>query len=327
MGRMGDLRDGLYSIFVVPVVPALPAKVVYGLAVIYADLRAAIDRSGVREAELCMQRVLGPDPGGGGWAEQARDYLRNKVCLKVDALRLAGDGGRLAKRVEVRGKEHLDKALAGGRGAVLCSGHFGSIRACAGLLGVLGYPVTLIANWTFSPGPTQKDSQRKVLTWKPIRSHLQGENLLTMTRRGANVRVALQAASVIRHGQFILTTVDTPGVARMRREATTVEFLGGSPRTLPGPAEIAKFAGAPMLSAFLYRSNGWSRLVLEILPVESAGNAAIQECMTKLDALIRAHPGQWELWDMRKLVSLGLFPRGPAVEYYESNYGGWTEWV
>jgi lauroyl/myristoyl acyltransferase len=327
LSRLDDLRDRLYSISVVPLVPRLPASAVYRLAVSYADLRSAFDRAGFEEVTLCMRQVLGASPGRGGWSKEVRSYFRNRVCLKVDALRLAGDGQPLTQLVDVRGKGHLDRALADGRGAVLCSGHFGSLRACAGLVGALGYPVTLISNWTFSPGPTQKDSQRKALTWKPIRNHLQRENLLTMTRHGPNLAVALQAASVLRRGEFILTTVDTPGAADNRKGTTTVSFLGGSPQVLPGPVEMAKFAGAPMLAVFLYRVKDWNHLILEILPIAPGGLAAIQECMTKLEALIRAHPGQWELWDMRKLVSLGLYPRESAMEFYERTYGEWTEWA
>jgi lauroyl/myristoyl acyltransferase len=40
----------------------------------------------------------------------------------------------LRKLVEIRGREHLDAALATGKGAILCSAHFGSYNNAFSLL-------------------------------------------------------------------------------------------------------------------------------------------------------------------------------------------------
>lgn len=306
--------------------PSLPAWLAYGLAIFYADARLRLDRPRVQEVAICLGYVLGPEQGERERSRAARDYFRNRVCVKVDALRLAGDGKQLARMVDVRGDQYLKIALSRGKGAILCTGHFGSVRACAGLLGVLGFPVTLIANWTFTPEAGRVDSLRKAITWKPIRHHLRRGNLVVVTQGGTNIAVAMQAAAVLRLNEAIVTNIDTGISEDDFKRAMPVDFLGGRSLVLPGPSNLAEFTGASMLSVFLYRCPDWRHLILEILPVSTRGAAAMQECMSRLESVIRDHPAQWEHWNMRKLVRLNLYPRKSAIDYYAANYGWWHDW-
>ena len=57
-------------------------------------------------------------------------------------MRLRGRAEPLERLVEVRGREHLDAALAGGKGAILCSAHFGSYVSAFSLLHASGFPLT-----------------------------------------------------------------------------------------------------------------------------------------------------------------------------------------
>ena len=68
-------------------------------------------------------------------------------CTAIDVMRLRYRARPLRRLVEIRGREHLDAALAGGKGAILCSAHFGSFDSCFSLLGASGYPVTTIGRW------------------------------------------------------------------------------------------------------------------------------------------------------------------------------------
>jgi KDO2-lipid IV(A) lauroyltransferase len=326
MTWLAALRDKFYLHLVVPLVPSLPAWFVYGVAMLYADTRSRLERARFQEVVLCLGHVLGPDLDEQERSRIARDYFRNRLCRMVDAQRLAGDGQRLARMVEVHGDQSLREALSQGKGAILCSGHFGSVRACAGLLGVLGFPVTLIANWSFTPEQGQVDSQRKAIIWKPILHHLRRGNLLATDERGTNIAIAMQAAAVLRQNEAIVTNIDTGISQDDTKRAITVDFLGGRTRVLPGPSSLAEFAGASVLTVFLYRREDWRHMVLEIRPVSGRGASAMQECMTRLEAVIRDHPAQWEHWNMRKLVRLNLYPRDSAVNYYMSRYGWWYDW-
>jgi lauroyl/myristoyl acyltransferase len=57
----------------------------------------------------------------------------------------------LTELVEIRGKEHINDALSAGKGAIIGGAHFGSPSNCFALLGALGFPITVVAGWSFNP--------------------------------------------------------------------------------------------------------------------------------------------------------------------------------
>jgi lauroyl/myristoyl acyltransferase len=322
-----QVRNAFVARIVVPLVPRAPAWLAYGLALWYADVRHLFRSVRAREVSLCMEYVLGPDVDGKRRSRMVRDYFRSSVCLKVDAMRLAGDGKRLLRFVDVRGEEQLRAALSQGKGAILCTGHFGSVRACAGLLGVLRFPITMVAEWTFDPEPTQKDSLNKVIFWKPIRRHLRRGNILVdpWNRMAGNMAVALKAAVVLRKNEAVITNIDTGSTRTELARSMDVDFMGRRSPVLPGPTELAKFTGAPLLTVFLRRRSDWRHFTLTISVVQGTGPEAIQECMARLEKEIIQNPAQWELWKMSRLVKLRLYPGELAEEFNRKNRGWWDD--
>jgi KDO2-lipid IV(A) lauroyltransferase len=321
------VRNAILARLIVPLVSQTPAWLTYGLALGYADARQQFQGTRGREVSLCIEQVFGPELDGKRRARIVRDYFRSSVCLKVDAIRLAGDGKRLSRFVRVEGLEHLESALSHGKGAILCTGHFGSVRACAGLLGVLRFPVTMVAEWSFDPDPSQEDSTSKAIIWKPIRHHLRRGNILVdpWNKRRGNVAVALEAAGVLRRNEVVVTNIDT-GITRSDlSRSIDVDFMGRRSPILPGPTELARYTGAPLLTLILRRSRDWRHFTLTISPVEGVGPKAIQECMARLEEAIRQDPAQWELWKMSRLVRLRLYPDDLAAEFYKKHYGWWDD--
>jgi KDO2-lipid IV(A) lauroyltransferase len=321
------VRNGITARLVVPAVPRMPAWLAYGLAIAYVDLRRGLNGVRTKEIALCLNQVMGPDPEGKNYTRVIRDYYRSVICVKLDSLRLAGKGGRLMQFVDISGKEHLRKALAGGKGAILCTGHFGSVRAGAGMLGALGFPITLVADWTFTPDSSQRDSLSKAIVWRPIRPHLRRENILVNSwdRVRGSLAVALQAAEVIRRNEIIMTNVDTGSGGNGFERSVRVDFMGAQAPVLPGPIELARFTGAPILTVLVRRSRDWRHLSVTIQPVEGNDVGSLQECLTRLEKAIRENPAQWELWKMSRLVRLKLYPANLAAEFYRKNYGWWDK--
>ena len=70
----------------------------------------------------------------------ARDVFRIRTCEVVDLMRLRGRARSLGRLVEIRGREHLDAALAEGKGAILCSAHFGSYLYAFSPVHASGFP-------------------------------------------------------------------------------------------------------------------------------------------------------------------------------------------
>ena len=73
-----------------------------------------------------LQVVLGNELTAAAAQQVTREWFRLASCETVDVKRLRGRARSLRRLVEFRGREHLEAALAAGKGAILCTGHFGS---------------------------------------------------------------------------------------------------------------------------------------------------------------------------------------------------------
>ena len=134
--------------FVIPLISLLPPSIAYGVAILRANLRLSLGGERAKEAENCMRFVLGNQFTRAEYEKQAQDYMRNRSCRLVDAMRLMGDGRYLLELVEIHGLDNLSLAFNRGKGVILCSAHFGSPYCSFSVIGALGFPVTLVARWS-----------------------------------------------------------------------------------------------------------------------------------------------------------------------------------
>ena len=100
-----------------------------------------------------LRQVLGDELSPDEAERLARDLFRFRSCDVIDVMRLRGRARSLGKLVEIRGREHLDAALAEGKGAILCSAHFGSYDSAFSLLHASGFPLTTIGRWCWNYAP------------------------------------------------------------------------------------------------------------------------------------------------------------------------------
>jgi Kdo2-lipid IVA lauroyltransferase/acyltransferase len=322
-----SFTEFIYIRIIAPVASSLPAWFAYGLALMYADARGSLSPTRIQEVVLCLDQVIGSRLSQEAKRRIARDYYRNRVCARVDAMRLAGNGHQLKRLVDIKGEEHIRNALAEGRGGLLCGAHYGSPRSLAGLLGAVGLPVTMLTRWSFGSGgsETGKRPRMNQLVWKPIEHHLRRENI---TAWRGNISVAVQVAAVLRKNELVLTNVDTRVLGYDRNRAVRVGFMDGQALVLPGPASLSRLTGAPLLPVFIHRSRNWRHLEVEVLPRVSLGVndvSTMQTLMTIVERLVRYDPAQWELWNLRSLARLGLFPEDEAARFYKSMKGAWEE--
>ena len=139
----------LYHVIIVPLIAFLPAPLAYGIAVKRGDFRHQFDKSFREEIAYRVKGVFGNQLSAEQRSRVVRDFFRLRSCEAVDAMRLAGKGRALARLVETRGLEHIEAALAAGKGAILCSAHFGSYNSGFALLGSFHFPITLLARWSY----------------------------------------------------------------------------------------------------------------------------------------------------------------------------------
>lgn len=177
---------------------------------------------------------------------------------------------------ETRGLEHLEGALAGGRGAILVSGHVGNIELYGAFLS-RRHPVDFVVRPLSNP-------------WV--------EALLSRQRAAAGVGQISAAIGTrrvyqaLRENRWVAMLADQDA----RRHGVFVPFLGTPASTVLGPARIALATGAPIVTGFGFRRRD-GRHEIEIGPPLTddlaAGDPAAPGAAERLTAL---HVARLERW-------------------------------
>jgi Kdo2-lipid IVA lauroyltransferase/acyltransferase len=284
----------------------LPAPLAYKVACLRGDWRYRLDtyaREGIMRG---LKEVLGDQLSPAERARVTRNYFRLRACEAVDMARLAGRGLALARLVEIRGLEHIEAALAAGKGAILASAHFGSLDSCFSLIGALGFPITVIGRWPSRFGRPIERFFFQLFIQKPVEHHRRRPNIQPREQ----LDTAVQAAAILRKNELIGICLDAPVLAASRRRAVSIDFLNGQALLLPGATTIAQLTGAPVLMTFMRRSPDWRHQVLEIsppVPLDGDTITAFRRCVAVMEAAIRQDPAHWNFWyGLSDLVKLGL---------------------
>ena len=127
-----------------------------------------------------LREVLGEELSEEDAERVARDVFRSVSCQVIDVMRLHGRAERLERLVEIRGREHLDAALAEGKGAILCSAHLGSYDCAFSLLHIGGFPVTSIGRWWWNYPPGGSSVVRRMWDFvfaRRVQRHRQRPNI------------------------------------------------------------------------------------------------------------------------------------------------------
>jgi KDO2-lipid IV(A) lauroyltransferase len=262
-----------------------------------------------------LRQVLGEELSQQEAERMARDIFRIRTCEVIDLMRLRGRARSLGKLVEIRGREHLDAALAGGKGAILCGAHFGSYDNAFSLLHASGYPVTSIGRWWWNYPPGRSSAAQRMWDFVYARRLLRHRQRPHIEPWPGRVQVALQAAAVLRDNEVLTICSDAPPLDSELARAAEVPFLGRKAKFLPGVVTLAQLTGAPVLMAFAHRSADYRHQVLEIsppVPMQGGTTTVFERCVAAIDAAITANPVEWDFWFERDdLARIGLLPGAP----------------
>ena len=316
---MGDSRAGkmlrnvegaAYWVAAAPALARLPSALGYRLACWRGDLLFRCQAG--KRARLAgnMRLVLGNELNAAAAQRVTRDWFRFASCEAVDVKRLRRGARPLRRLVEIRGREHLEAALAAGKGAILCCGHFGSYDSGFSVLHASGFPVTAIGRRTYMYAAGRSSAERwfwdRVYS-RPVRRHRQQPNIEPWPGRP---QVAVLARAALRANGVVTISIDTPPLDGDRARAVEVPFLGRPVRLLPGAVTLAQVTGAPLLMGFLFRTADYRHQVWEIsapVPVERETATAFEQCAADVSAAIRRSPAHWDFWDSTSsLADLGL---------------------
>ena len=246
-------------------------------------------RPGERRRDLANLRVALPGRPDAALRRIARDSLVDATVGALQFLQLVDDvipSGQFLGQVTVHGREHLDTALAGGRGVLavgLHLGHFGKVPLW---LAQAGYPVTLVLREARQVPPGFYIAALERLGIEAIR----------IEREQAAAPRVLDA---LRRGRVVMIYLDQ-GVKN--DGGIEIDFLGKRVPMPAGPLVLARRARAPIVPVFLHPElHG-----IVVHPALAAPAGALREDDPTLRSLyrlaeaeIRAHPAYWQ-WRYRR---------------------------
>ncbi len=190
--------------------------------------------------------------------------------------------------VELEGVEHVEQALAAGRGVMFFTGHFGFWELQVMVHAARFEPILMVARTLNNP-----------LLEAMIERMRSRVGTRVIPRRGA-VRGLLRG---LLHHQSVGMMIDQH---MHDRSAVTVEFFGRPAATTSAIAALALRTGVPVIPVFgLPLPGGRYRMVYET-PVElpdpdspDAVQALTQRCTDVLETYVRRYPELW-LWMHRR---------------------------
>ena len=297
-----SLRIGLVLAAIVP------RRLAYWICSLVGTLAFYSNGSARRAVLDNMRHVLGAAAGRRALHRAARSVFRNAVKNYYELLILPRlSATDLERRVHIDGMEHIDAALAGKRGVILCTGHIGNFNLVAQMAGARGYPTNIIAEQVSPP--------RLYALVNGLRSRFG----LRMIPLGTDVVRGIYHA--LREGEML-------GVAADRDLTDTgvpIEFFGEVTELPAGPATLALRLRAPILFVHVRRLANDASIVTVTPPLEFARTGDRErdallgtERITRLlEAAIREAPDQWvvlqRIWPPRPAPAAVAAPLPAAV--------------
>ncbi len=206
-------------------------------------------------------------------------------------IRLSRLHDRLASLVAIRGKEHLDAALARGKGVLLMTAHIGSWELAGARLVAEGYPIAPLYTPQRNRGGIEDFIRRQ---------RIEAAGMDIVPSEGFGLREAFRTLKK-KHILIFLQDLDA------RKEGIRVPFLGMEASTAMGIVRMHRKFGAPIVPAVMVREPDGvhhSIHVYEILsdlPDES-GEAfgenmekSLRMCNNILSGWVGKYPDQW-MW-------------------------------
>jgi len=295
---LADLVYLLYRLLGAIVGP-LPPRIGYGLAGAAGGL---IYRCGPRLRAILtdnMRHVLGHD------ADPARvQQVVRQLCVNIAKghyeLFHAGrmSSGEIKQMVHIEGWEHVDRALAEGRGMILTAAHLGNVEIVLQFPLAVGLPCTTVA-----------------LRTKPERLFRYAKRL----RESHGLKIIPSDESMLglfralKQGEVVFLACDRAIGDNLR----VVDFFGFPTRLSDGPIKVALRTGAPLLPVFAKRlpDNSFQIRVEAPLSLVQTGDweadvaSGLEKLVRLMESYISQTPDQW-------LVAVPIWPMEERKKRY-----------
>ncbi len=213
----------------------------------------------------------------------ARNLYRNLGKNLLEFLRFPNLSGEdIKNKVTFIGREHFDRAIEGGKGALLISSHFGNWELYAASIAAYGYPISVVVYEQHNP-----------LT----------DRMMNRIRRFRGIDVIFKPDAprailkALAGNRFVAMLIDQDA----GQDGVFVDFMGRPASTAKGPAVFAIRTGAPLLTGVIVRQDE-SKHVGYIEPPVYADPSGDKEKETlrltafvtqAMEKYVRKHPDHW----------------------------------
>lgn len=276
------------------VIPRLPRGLVLALAQVIGLVAWLVAGKARRQATINMLHVLGPQiretrAGRKRLRRTVRGVFKNSARNYLEVFYLPSTKPEeIARRITpVEGSEHLDAALALGKGVILISAHFGPFDYVAQWLAINGHEMTI---------PVERLKDERMLELMLNLRSSQGVHFIPLGGSGA-MRSMIQA---LRKNQLVLITGDRV----IQGESVETLFFGEAARLPIGPVSLAQRTGAPLVGALGWYSSRteiagrFTPLSLALTEEQRTDSEMLMgEIIAMLERVIKAHPEQWVVFE------------------------------
>jgi KDO2-lipid IV(A) lauroyltransferase len=215
----------------------------------------------------------------------ARDCFMYMAKSAVELMFFFDKPNVLKERVQIRGRQNLDKALTAGKGVILVSAHFGNFPLLLGRLAVEGYKPAGIMR------PMRDAKVEKIFFEKREKF---GVKTIYSQPRNECVNNTIGA---LRNNELVFIPIDqnfgTGGVF--------VNFFGQKAATATGPVILAQRTKAALIPCFIIRQPDDRHIIIfepelgliEGKDTQDTISINIQRLTDIIEAYIRKYPAEW----------------------------------
>jgi KDO2-lipid IV(A) lauroyltransferase len=261
----------------------LPRWFLYWAGNRMGDINYLLDVRGREAVKSNLRKILPPGTPESRVAFEARWVFRNFAKTLGEFFGYDTFGPDFIDRyVQMKGREHIDRALARGRGLIIATAHLGNWELGAATLARYGYEVWAIAQ---------------------MHAHPKVNDLFISIREKRNYRIlpmekaARPAAKILKGGGLLCIL----GERNLTEGGIPVTFFGRTALFPQGPARLAVATGAPIVPGFAVRraNEGFTLCMEPELKVPDWGSrkekvrVLTQEFASIVEEYIRWHPSQW----------------------------------
>jgi KDO2-lipid IV(A) lauroyltransferase len=225
-----------------------------------------------------------------GWPRKHPRLARTACQVFVNAGKNLADlvhmgrlnGANIDQLIKVKGRDHIDRAMARGCGVIAITGHIGNWELLAAWFAIKGYPVNVVFRRVYDPRLDQiLNDLRKKTSVRGISRNQGVKEMIRVLRRGETLGVLMDQDTKVR-GVF-------------------VPFFGRAAYTPVGPVVLAQKTGATIVPMAIHRQKDETHLITIERPVElvctgdpeSDTLANTAACTAILEHFVRIHPEQW----------------------------------